>query len=105
MEANTCILTLEERDRLREIEKNVMKGNVVIVQMYNLFSGKITEVKKYINVDDATKAIADEKDSEIEGLLNIIKMLKERPKDTPNNFTISGLKKMSYWQFRKWRKG
>lgn len=87
----TCI-SIDEYNSLRDFKIEMEKGNTFIISgngyHYN-FS------KTFVSTDEAVALIAKEN-----GLL--IKTIEELR--TPEVTTIDDVKKMSYWEFHRWKK-
>lgn len=91
MEKNTVLLSLEQYNELRDFKKEIEKGNVL--KIYYSYSGY--DHNDFINIGDALKEI-----SEVNNGLLKEKMALEQKLENKND----EIKKMSYWQFRKWKK-
>lgn len=95
---NTATLNLFEYNELRDFKKEIEKGNTYHTSNYYQGMGLYQYQNQFISTDEAVKKIAEENAS----LLKEIQVLKD--KDKPKGKTIEEVKKMSIWQFRKWRK-
>lgn len=89
-------ISLKEYDELREFKENMLKNMVCVNQCRYDWSihNEIVDLTFYTH-DDLVKKIT-EKAKEIEKKNN--KELREL------NILISKLKKMNWWQFKKWKK-
>lgn len=90
---NTVLLDVEKYNELRDFKQKIEEKYTYATKCSNYFY----EVR-YITTDEAIKEIEE---------LN--KSLSKRVEDlksanNPKEITIEDLKRMSYWEFRKWRK-
>lgn len=107
METDTVLLAVEKYNELRDFKKEVEESRkeskfAVIEERWGNFYGGYT--RKYYTENEA---VADfekrNKDLETENKELKAKIEKSRIKE-PVEISINDLKKMSYWEFRKWRK-
>lgn len=93
MKKDTVLLAVEKYNELRDFKKEVEEGKtIVIVSGWNYYN------KKFITTEKAVEQIAEANkllQKENENLRNTNK---------PKEITLNDIKKMSYWEFRKWRK-
>lgn len=101
-EVNTVLITIEEFDRLREIEKTLLDAPKLYV--VGIYGAKVLYTK-----EEALKEVAhmneclNKKIESIEAEITVVKqMLKSERKDMSQE--LADVKVMSWWQFRKWRK-
>ena len=108
MEANTLVLSLAEYNALRDFKTNLEKGNTYRTLEYRQcsYGSQYVQGLSFISTDEAVKEaalICEEQHKEIE----VIKkenaelkqgILKEWDKKT------NKIRKMSIWEFLKWRK-
>ena len=87
---NTVTLDLETYNFLRDFEKEIKAGNTC--RIYG-WGNRI----EFIGTDKALAQLTDK----IKSLEKEITDLKHRYKNQP---TIEEIKKMSWWQFRKWKR-
>lgn len=111
MEKNTVLLSLENYNSLRDFEINIKKNNTIILE-----SWKGIELKKIISTDSVVKAMVEEANKfhkEFEELEMELKLTKQElekackliPKtEDKKEITIEDIKKMSYWEFKRWKK-
>jgi len=92
MKNNQVILSLEDYNGLRDFEREIEKGNT-----FRLWTGWGEELK-YISTDETVKEI-----SEINKKLSA-EIIELKHKDKSKLKTFNDIKKMSIWQFIKWRK-
>jgi hypothetical protein len=104
MEVNTVLITIAEFDRLRKIEKK-LETDIPLLYVCGTYSGKVLYTK-----DEALKEVADmnaslkEKLDKSDAEVVIIKKMIANERKTMSQ-ELAIIKKMSWWQFRKWRKG
>ena len=91
MEKNTVVLDLIEYNKLRDFRKGILKNNVyqIVVSSYEHFS--------IISTNKVVKSLASINKSLSSKIYDL-----ENPKK--KEITLEDIKKMSYWEFRKWRK-
>jgi hypothetical protein len=107
MEVNTVVLALGEYNALRDFKTNLEKGNTHRYIGYQQVSNYVSaQVVCFVTTDEAVKeaVVANEKlTEEISKLTNRINEL-EHPMASPKEISVDYMKKMSIWEFRKWRK-
>ncbi|WP_159522919.1 hypothetical protein [Sunxiuqinia indica] len=103
MDKNTVLLSVEDYNALRDFKKEITDGNV-LVEYYSFGFGVSSRTRYYTN-DEVAKELHKKNDN----LKNKIKDLENRIKDLenpkPKETTIDEIKKMSVWQFLKWKRG
>ena len=93
MEKDTVLLAVEKYNELRDFKQKIEEGKtIVIVSGWNYYN------KEFITTEEAVEQIAKAN-----------KLLKKENEDLrntnkPKEITLNDIKKMSYWEFRKWRK-
>lgn len=92
MEEPKIIITLEEYNRLKDVDNAAKRDGVTFCIYCDRFGGVISE---YITTNDAVKKIANENST----LKTRLDLVNKRHFETIDRF-----KKMSYFQFRKWKK-
>jgi hypothetical protein len=108
MEANTVILNLAEYNALRDFKKELEKGNTYRCLDYSqssYYNGVLLPSATYISEEEAVKEIAVKNEhllQEIADLQTEIQKLKNPPKTKEQS--INDIKKMSVWEFRKWKR-
>ena len=93
MEKDTVLLAVEKYNELRDFKQKIEEGKTI-----SIVTGNWNYTKTFITTDEAIKSIAQTNEDlgkEIERLKNLNK---------PKDLTLNDIKKMSYWEFRKWRK-
>lgn len=103
MEKDTVLLDVEKYNVLRDFKEYIEKGNTL-----EFNNSRYNSYRKFITTDEAVKIVVKERElivAELEkentDLRLQIKTLKSPP---PKEISINDLKKMSYWEFRKWLK-
>lgn len=111
MEKNTVLLSLERYNELRDFETNIAKNNTLILE-----SWKGYDLRKFVSTDSLLKAAVEESNKfhkEFEKLEMELKLTKQElekackliPKiEDKKEITIEDIKKMSYWEFKRWKK-
>ncbi len=93
MEKDTVLLDVEKYNELRDFKQKIEEGKTL-----NIISSSWHYSRTFISTDEAVLRIAEinkELTTEIERLKNI---------KQPKEITLNDIRKMSYWEFRKWRK-
>lgn len=105
MENNTVILDIEEYNKLRDFKKSIEAGEVCLIANINLFSQKMGEWKFY-KAEKLDKIIVAENiklsaslSAEKTRNAKLIEQIQSNKTKTRDE-----LKKMSIWEFRKWKK-
>lgn len=111
MEKNTVLLSLERYNELRDFETNIKENNTLILESWRGY-----ELRKFVSTDSLLKASVEEANKfhkEFEKLelelkatkqeLETISKLIPKTKDK-KEITIEDIKKMSYWEFKRWKK-
>jgi len=105
MEANTVVLSLNEYNALRDFKTNLEKGNIYRYIGYRQVSSYASmEVTCFVTSDEAVKEASEANEKlteEISKLTNRINEL-ERPPVSKEK-SIEEIRKMSMWEFRKWK--
>lgn len=101
MEVNTAILSLAEYNQLRDFKKTIEEGNTV--QFYGNSWGLT-----FISTDEALKK-AEQGNKELKDQIRFLEQanyeLRNPKKVEPSPaFTLADVKKMSVWQFLKWKR-
>lgn len=100
MQKDTVLLDVEKYNELRDFKQKIEGGKTIVI-----VSGWKYYDKKFITTEKAIELIADankllQKENEL-----LQKENKElRNANNPKEKSLSEVKKMSYWEFRKWRK-
>jgi hypothetical protein len=107
MEANTVILSLSEYNILRDFMTNLEKENTYRVSDYKVvLGGSYSQAPTFVSTDKAVKEIADicnKLEKKLDELYTENSELKQGIlKD--RDYEIDRAKKMSVWEFIKWRK-
>lgn len=95
MEINTILLNLEVYNELRDFKKEIESKNTCRV----VSSGGWNNIS-YISTDVAIKEMSQRLD-ELEEENKVLRNFKYAVEKHPS---ISEIKNMSWWQFRKWKK-
>lgn len=96
MKENTVILDVETYNNLRDFRKTIESGGFVHIQ-----SGTYSYREDFFTKDDGNAKLI----KEIEELSNQIEDLKTPPEIIVDpEEKINEIKKMNWWQFRKWKK-
>lgn len=121
MEKDTVLLSVEKYNELRDFKNEVEKSFeeskfAVIEQKIGYLSGGMSYSRKYYTEDEVV-ADFEKRNNELEGEIEElydkkveleaeIEELNNEKVDLEAKFenSINDLKKMSYWEFRKWRK-
>lgn len=109
MDKNTVTLDLEAYNKLRDFKTEIENGKTLEVTHFPGPYG-FTDVKFYTENEIISKFNERCKELQVENteLRNNIKELKENIKQVevikPKEISINDVKKMTYWEFRKWRK-
>lgn len=90
MEKDTVLLDVEKYNELRDFKQKIEEGKtLVITSGWNYYQQSfITTEKALIEIAEANKLLQKENEE-----------LRK-----PKEITLNDIKKMSYWEFRKWRK-
>ena len=111
MEKNTVLLSLERYNELRDFETNITKNNTLILESWRGY-----ELRKFVSTDSLLKDAVEEANKfheEFEKLEMELKLTKQElekackliPKiEDKKEITIEDIKKMSYWEFKRWKK-
>jgi len=96
MEKDTVLLSIDKYNDLKEFKTQIEEGKTLTI----ISSGReFFSQRKYITTEKAIKEIAEAN-----------KLLQEENEDLRNErqkikkTLINDFKKMSYWEFRKWKK-
>jgi hypothetical protein len=101
MEKNTVLLGIEEYNNLRDFKENITKGNSFQTKHYNYVWGSNTT---FVTENEAVKILISENDNMKQYCQKTEEQIKNLLQNKPKEITLADLKKMSYWQFRQWRK-
>ena len=103
MEKDTVLLDVEKYNVLRDFKEHIEKGNTLEVNN-SLFNSR----RRFITTDEAVKIVVKERElivAELEKENTDLRLqIKTLESPLPKEISINDLKKMSYWEFRKWRK-
>jgi len=112
METNTVLLKVEDYNELRDLKKNIKEGKILSVsESWGSFgefrsSSSVTYYTENEIIETISKENESlkERNSELETKIDELEKTIEKSVFTePKEITINDLKKMSYWEFRKWR--
>ena len=93
MKKDTVLLDIKKYNELRDFKQKIEEGKTIVI-----VSGCKYYNKEFITTEKAVEQIAEANkllQKENEDLRNANK---------PKEITLNDIKKMSYWEFRKWRK-
>jgi hypothetical protein len=90
MEKDTVLLAVEKYNELRDFKQKMEEGKTLVI-----IDHRWTYSKKFVTESEAVKIVVQ--DNEV-----LQKKLDELT--APKEITLNDIKKMSYWEFRKWRK-
>jgi len=102
MEANTVTLTLSDYHRLKEFKEEMEKNNVA-----RLYGGSWANSYQYISMEQAFKEVEQTNETlkkENENLRRENHKLMYPPQPQEKEITLSDVKKMSIWEFLKWKR-
>jgi hypothetical protein len=103
MDKNTVLLSVDDYNKLRDFKKKITDGKILVD--YQFLGGVYRNEVRYYTDDKVIEELHLRNKSlkeEIKYLQNRINDLQNpKPKET----TIDEIKKMSVWQFLKWKKG
>lgn len=102
MEANTVILNLGDYNSLRDFKEGMEKGYTYYVEDHSIYYGS-TISYRFVSTDGAVKMLSEMNQNlttRISDLQNEICNLNNPEKEV----TIEQIKKMSLWEFLKWRR-
>lgn len=102
MEKDTVLLAVDKYNELRDFKKEIEKGNTA----YG-YSGYST--KTFVTSDEAVKSVLklnEDLNKQLEYYKEHTRKLQDELKgeNKPKEISIEEIKKMSTWQFRKWKK-
>lgn len=105
MENNTTILSLERYNELYDLEKKTKEGKILAIYERYGYGGRSTD--RYYYTDNE---IIEQLQKSNEGLTKRIDALENELSRRPPMAvakqgipTLDDVRKMSYWEFRKWR--
>jgi hypothetical protein len=90
MEKDTVLLDVDKYNELRDFKEQMQAGKTLLI-----IDTRWTFRKEFVTESEAVKVIAND---------NAILQKEIKRLTAPKEITINDLKKMSYWEFRKWRK-
>jgi len=106
MEANTVILSLPEYNALRDFKENIEKGNTYRTIDYSThphISQAYIAIPIFITTDEAVKEIANQNSNLSAELAKVSSENYALKNPKTKELTLKDVKKMSIWEFRKWR--
>lgn len=98
METNTVNLNLRTYNRLRDFEKNIKENNSISLNSYN--SDNEYRNYWYYTQSEMVKMIGKENNILMDKINDLERQLAGEPKE----MTLRDVRKMSIWQFIKWRR-
>ena len=102
MEANTVILPLDEYNHLRDFRTEVEKDHTLKLYTITMYGNHYTVISKEDALKEA-EAVNKMAVAETEKLRVRLYEVEAEINDKVD-FKVRGIKKMSVWQFMKWRK-
>jgi hypothetical protein len=90
MEKDTVLLDVKKYNELRDFKQKIEEGKTIVI-----FSGWNYYRKDFITTEKAVEEIAEAN--------KLLQKENEELRKT-KEITLNDIKKMSYWEFRKWRK-
>ena len=96
MEKDTVLLDVLTYNELRDFKKEIIANNTMVISGSG-WTGFPTE-KRFISESETVKEIAQE-NAKLKEQIEELKKPKEQKEPS-----VYELKRMSYWEFRKWRK-
>jgi len=112
MEKNTVVLTVKEYNELRDFKKNIENGKIltsISIKGYFLTGFKTCTVTDFYTESKAIENLVAENkylNKDIDSLKTRMSNMKIFDKEKYNNThdkVIENLKKMNFWEFRKWK--
>lgn len=106
MEKDTVLLAVEKYNELRDFKQKIEEGKTNVIS-----SGWNHYTSNYITTEKAVEQIAESNkllQKELEQITESNELLQKenddlRKANKPKEISINDIKKMSYWEFRKWR--
>jgi len=103
MEKDTVLLDVEKYNVLRDFKEYIEKGHTLEVN-----NSRYNSYRRFITTDEAVKIVVKERElivAELEKENTDLRLqINTLENPAPKEITINDLKKMSYWEFRKWCK-
>jgi hypothetical protein len=90
MEKDTVLLAIEKYNELRDFKQKIEEGKTLVI-----ISGCNYYRKDFITTEKALEEIA---------AANKLLQKENEELRKPKEIKLNDIKKMSYWEFRKWRK-
>jgi len=109
MEKDTVLLSVEKYNELRDFKKETEEARAegksyVISETLGGYIGNYEYSKKYFTDSEIVEDF-DKRNKELEAKIKELEAKIEKAKIKEHvEISINDLKKMSYWEFRKWRK-
>jgi hypothetical protein len=93
MEKDTVLLAVEKYNELRDFKQKIEEGKtLVIVSGWNYYQKDFITTEKALEEIAAANKLLQKENEDL------------RNANKPKEITLNDIKKMSYWEFRKWRK-
>lgn len=102
MEANTVILNLGDYNSLRDFRDEMEKGHTYYVIEYTGYC-EYTNTYRFVSTDEAVRIIS-EFNEKLQKRISDLQIEIYDLKNPKKEITIEQIKKMSLWQFLKWRR-
>jgi MinD-like ATPase involved in chromosome partitioning or flagellar assembly len=108
MEKDTVLLDIEKYNELRdfkkEVEESLKESRFAVIEDQRDVLGFIYHTRKYYTESEAILDF-ETRNKELEAKIEELEAkIKKAGIKEPVEISINDLKKMSYWEFRKWRK-
>lgn len=103
MDKNTVLLSVEDYNALRDFKKKITDGNV-LVEYYSFGIGE-SSTTSYYTSDEVAKELHKKNYNLKQEIEEFEKKIKELENTKQKETTIDEIKKMSIWQFLKWKRG
>ena len=112
MEKNTVLLEVGRYNELYNLEKAINEGKTKVVQKifdYSVRSEYIYYYSENEIIDSLTKEVEDfhkevkHLESQLEKTTKKLEIAENKLPKPNKQFTLDEVRKMNYWQFRKWR--
>ena len=103
MDKNTVLLSVEDYNELRDFKKKITDGNV-LTEYCSFGIGGSSRTSYYTN-DEVAKELHTKNERLKKDIRDLEKKIEDLEKPKPKETTIDEIKKMSVWQFLKWKRG
>jgi hypothetical protein len=107
MEANTVVLSLPEYNNLRDFKTNLEKGNTYRYTSYQQISNYASiQINNFVTTDEAVKVVTQANEVLSDRITELVTENQNLQQGIVKGWDkeIDKVRKMSIWQFLKWRK-